>query len=413
MQIINTILAKHVCQGADDGMAKRKPQGALTADEKRIVKTLLARGWRNQDIQHLINRGRVATINSARITEVKDNEKIKSAVDDYVDFYIRKKDTYDPVTGLNLYDDERLIRAREAMILAVQSFNSPSLRFKTEQFAVQANIAWTYLLHEYYERKGVQIVANDGRSLLLSQMIKRDDCPLKNGVCNNIRDLNDIRDTVEHKLLGRSDVKFFSLFQATCLNFDQAICELFGEKLSLQSDLSLALQFAKLDFTQISDLQKYDVPDHISALDAELDGRLSEDEKSDLEYRFRVVYLLESTSKSKAHFEFVRPGSDEGKQIHNILEKRVIADDDYPYKPSLAAKKIAEKSGKKFSSHNQAWRRYKVRPNSTAKQKHQTNKDFCIFHKSHGDYTYNEAWIDFVVEKIASDDEFTALKATK
>ena len=101
--------------------------------------------------------------------------------------------------------------------------------------------------------------------------------------------------------------------------------------------------------------------------------------------------------------------------VHNILEKRVIADDDYPYKPSLAAKKIAEKSGKKFSSHNhtQAWRRYKVRPNSTAKQKHQTNKDFCIFHKSHGDYTYNEAWIDFVVEKIASDDEFTALKATK
>ncbi len=396
-------------------MVKRKPQGALTAEEKSIVKALLARGWRNQDIQHLINSGRVATINSARITEVKDSVRIKPSADDYVDFYIRKKNSYDPVTGLNLYDDERLIRAREAMILAVQSFNSPNLRFKTEQFAVQANVAWTYLLHEYYERKRVKIVAKDGRSLLLSQMIKRHDCPLKTGVCNNIRDLIDIRDTVEHKLLGRADVKFFSLFQATCLNFDQAIRELFGEKLSLQSDLSVALQFAKLNFMQISQLQKYDVPGHISELDAELEGRLTDHEKADLDYRFRVVYLLESTSKSKAHFEFVTPGSEEGKEIHNILEKRVIADDDYPYKANRAASKIAEKSGKKFSprNHVQAWKRYQVRPSSDAKHKHQTNKKFCIFHKSHGDYTYNDAWIDFVVEKIASDDEFEALKTMK
>ncbi|MFM8516981.1 MAG: DUF3644 domain-containing protein, partial [Nevskiaceae bacterium] len=36
-------------------------------------------------------------------------------------------------------------------------FNSPSLSFKTEVFSVLANIAWTYLMHEYYERKGVQI----------------------------------------------------------------------------------------------------------------------------------------------------------------------------------------------------------------------------------------------------------------
>lgn len=396
-------------------MVKRKPEGALNEEEKAVAKRLVQRGWRNQDIQHLLNKGRVATVNSARITEAKSDASITAASDDFTDHFIRKKDAYDPITGLNLYDDERLIRSREAMILAVQSFNSASLRFKTEQFAVQANIAWTYLLHEFYLRRGVAIVGKDGRSLLLSQMIKRHDCPLNQGVVNNIRDMIDIRDTVEHQLLARSDAKFYSLFQANCLNYDEAISKLFGSRLSLQSELSFALQFAKMEFDQITELQKFDIPEHIAALDAELDKRLSDKEKADMSYRFRVVYLLENTAKSKAHFEFIKPSSAEGKQIHNILEKRVIADDDYGLKPSEATKKIAEKSGLKFSSrnHTQAWKRYKVRPAASSKNMTQTNKDYCIFHKAHGDYTYNVAWVDFVVDKISDPIEYEALKKHK
>ncbi|AXO14410.1 DUF3644 domain-containing protein [Thalassospira indica] len=392
-------------------MVEKKKEGALTPDEKPIVKALLSRGWRNQDIQHLLNRERIATVNSARITEVKKDEAIRPAEDDDVEFFIVKKNSYDPVTGLNFYDDERLIRSREAMILAVQSFNSPVLKFKTEQFAVQSNIAWTYLLHEYFERKLGNIVGRDGRSLLLSQMIKRREFPLSRGIANNIRDMIDVRDKVEHQILRHADKNFFPLFQASCLNFDKSICQLFGERLSLKSELSIALQFTKLDFTQAVELQKFDIPEHIQTLNAELNDRLTEEERSDLDYRFRVIYTLDHTSKSKAHFEFIQPGSDEGKQIHSILEKRVIADDQYPYKPSQAANLIAEKSGRKFTSYNhtQAWRRYKVRPLSNAKDRGQTDKDFCIFHRSHGDYTYNDAWVKFVVERIQSDEEYAEL----
>ena len=41
------------------------------------------------------------------------------------------------------------------MILAVTIFNTGIYRFKTEIFAVLANIAGTYLLHQYYDRKGI------------------------------------------------------------------------------------------------------------------------------------------------------------------------------------------------------------------------------------------------------------------
>jgi len=105
-------------------MVARKKDGALTDEEKPIVKALLADGWRNQDIQALVNTGRQATINSARITEVKNDGTIVAANIEEIEFFKIRKDSYDPKTGLNLFDHERLIRAREAMVLAVQVFNS-------------------------------------------------------------------------------------------------------------------------------------------------------------------------------------------------------------------------------------------------------------------------------------------------
>ena len=226
-------------------------EGALTAEEKKIVKGLLAKRERNQDIQALVNLGRNATINSGRITEVKQDGGIVAASEDELKFYILKKKSFDPQTGLNLYDDERLIRAREAMLLAVQVFNSPTLRFKAEVFAVQANIAWTYLLHEFYEQNGVEIIHNDGRSLLLSQMISREDCPLSQGIKDNLGSLKKIRDAVEHTLFRRSDIQFLSIFQACCLNFDKTISDLFGAEKALSNELSFSLQFAKMDLGKL------------------------------------------------------------------------------------------------------------------------------------------------------------------
>ncbi|MBQ5515476.1 MAG: hypothetical protein IIT88_00095 [Acetobacter sp.] len=39
------------------------------------------------------------------------------------------------------------------MIAAVQTFNTPTMIFRAEIFAVLANIAWTYLIHEKLERE--------------------------------------------------------------------------------------------------------------------------------------------------------------------------------------------------------------------------------------------------------------------
>ena len=301
------------------------------------------------------------------------------------------------------------------MILAVQVFNSPALNFKTEVFAVLAHVAWTYLLHEYLARNGVQIVDADGRSLLLSQMIERRDCPLSHGVRNNLRALKTIRDEVEHKLLGKADVKWLPLFQACCLNFDKTLRELFGDRLSLAKELTFALQFTRMNIEQLAALNKYEIPAHIEALDARLGEGLSDEQRADLEYQFRVIYTLDAASKGRSHFEFVRPELAEGKEIRNVLVQYKVADHLYPYKPTHVLKLVQERAGKPFTAHNhtQAWHLHKVRPVHGSRQPDNTNKEFCIYHPAHGDYTYSEKWVERLLEDIADEQKFAAIRAVR
>lgn len=393
----------------------RRPQGALTQEEKHIVKGLLAQGERNQDIQALVNTGRFATINSGRVTEVKQDDAIVPASSDELDFYRARKSSYDPQTGLNLYDDERLIRAREAMLLAVQVFNSPTLKFKAEVFAVHANIAWTYLLHEHYERLGVQITQDDGRTLLLSQMVSREDCPLSQGMRDNLSSLKQIRDAVEHTLFRRADTRFLSIFQACCLNFDKAICELFGPTLTLSNELSFSLQFAKMDLEQLAQVHPYEVPAHIKTLEQDLDRDLDETRSNDLEYRFRVVYTFENSTKSKSHIKFVHPTDEEAEEVRNVLIRKEISDQLFPHKAGVVADMVRQHSGRAFSTHNhtQAWRKFDVRPRSGVAQPANTNKDYCIYHQAHGDYTYSTKWVEFLVSFIATDENYDELRRFK
>jgi hypothetical protein len=396
-------------------MVVRYSAGALTKDEKKIAKALLDRGYRNQDIQALINIGRSHTINSARITEVKRDKNQPAASEQELVQFQQNQQSFDPNTGLKQYDNERLIRAREAMILAVQGFNSAGLKFKTELFVVLANIAWTYLLHEYFEKKGVQIEDKAGVSLLLSKMLQRSDCPLSSGTKNNLRAIKIIRDNVEHKLLGPYDKNWFQIFQACCLNFEKCLCEYFGSKLSISSELAFALQFSKLNFDHAVQLEQYELPEHISAIDAGLHEGMTPEQLSDLEYKFRVVYTLDSATKSKAHIEFISPESSDGKEIRSVLVKYKPSDELYPYKPNQVSRLVAESLNIQFTPHNhtQAWRLFNIRPTSKNNNPENTKKEYCIYHQAHKDYTYSQRWVDFLVEEVARKESFDKIKSMK
>jgi Protein of unknown function (DUF3644) len=393
-----------------------KPKKGLTDLEKRIAKALFAKGWRSQDIHALINVGRQTTVNFGRISGVKKDSNQQPATGEEVDYFMLHQQAYDAQTGLNRYDDERLIRAREAMILAVQVFNSVGLKFKTEVFTMLANVAWTYLMHEYYSHKlAVKIVNEQGHSMPLSEVIARQDCPLQDGIKKNLNALKILRDKVEHHLLGKADLKWLGMFQACCLNFDRTMCEHFGSKLTLAQDLSFALQFAKMNFDHVTHINNYELPEDISAMDALITEGMTPEQINDTNFQFQVVYTLNAAPKSRAHLQFVNPDSAEGKKIHNVLSKRVAADELYPYKPGKVVKLVAAKTKAGFTSHNhlQAIRKYKVRPKHGSAQPENTDKMYCIYHAAHKDYTYSDAWVEKLVEAVKDAQEFAAIKAVK
>ena len=396
-------------------MRRRKKEGRLTEKEKRIVKALLVRGWRNQDIQHTINIGRASTINSARITEVKNDNEIQEANSDEVEYYLNKKKHYDTETGLNLYDDELIIRSREAMQLAVGLFNNPSIKFKTEVFSVLAIISWTYLFLDHYSRKNLNIKKNDGKMKSFKELIEMDRNRSKNerilsrASRENLLSLMEIRNEVEHNMLRRADINFMSLFQACCLNYDAALSKLYGEDVSLKKALSLSIQFSKPNILQIAELSKYDIPEYIEALDRRLEEKLNDDILNSIEYKFKVVFMLDSATKSEAHIKFISPHTDQAKEIKNILVRERILDDKYPYKPKEIAAIVSNKTNKTFKVHNHtnAWKKFKVRPEYGSKQPDATDKRYCIYHKAHKDYTYSEEWVNLICEKI---DEIIKIK---
>jgi hypothetical protein len=383
-------------------MVKVKNEVTLTTDEKAIIKALLAKGWRNQDIWVLINKHRIAPFNSGRITGIKKDAKQIAATDEEVDFYQIKKNSYDYKTGLNFFDDERLIRAREAMVLAVNAFNSGGLNFKTENFTMLSNVAWTYLMHEHYVRQGVQIINdNTGYSVPLSELIARADCPLSLGIKQNLGALKLLRDQVEHHLLGKADSKWMGIFQACCFNFDKVLCDLFGKHLSLANELSLALQFGKLNLDQVLAGNKFEVPKNMETIDASLTVGMTAEQIASLEFQFKVVYTFEASSKGKAHMIFNGPKAEDGQNANSVMIKKVPADELYPYKPMIVVSMVHKKVKKKFTIQNfqKEAKALKVRPYPSGPNPEKTDKQYCNYNKAHKDFTYNEAWVEHLVRK--------------
>nr|WP_237219650.1 DUF3644 domain-containing protein [Sphingomonas arenae] len=219
---------------------------------------------------------------------------------------------------------------------------------------------------------------------------------------------------MEHKMLSSIGRSYWPLFQANCLNFDQAIRKLFGDSLGLESSLSLALQFGKMQLQQLAQLQKYDLTPQIEAIDAQISEAVGLTGAEGPSYMFKVNYTFEKATKGEAHIVFTENNKDANK-ISTVLTKKVVGDELWPYKPSVVVEKVRQATGVDFSSHHHqlAWKKYGARPRGGAKNPSDCKKDFCYYHAAHRDYTYSDKWVEFLITAVNNQEEFAALKAFK
>lgn len=383
-------------------MFQQGTTGSLNCAEKRIVKYLIAKGWTNQNIQALINLERPATINFGRVSGVKNDASIQPCTQVEFEEYNEFKRSFDLKTGLNPFINERLIKSREAMKLAVSVFNNPSFQFRAENFSMLANVAWTYFALEYSVQNDMPTKRKNGKAISLSDFLNNKDCPFPYGVQENLKALVKIRDATEHTVLGPYDEEWVRIFQANCLNYENQLTQYFGTRLTLSSEISFALQFSGLKIGQVNQMSKSSLPEEIKAINAEIFDAMTEDQKDDLEFQFSVVYTTVESSKSKAAFQFVSPKTAEGKAISNVLVKHKPSAITHPYKPGEVVKLVKKQSGKPFTSHQHtlAWKKHNVRPDVKSKNPEKTNLEYCYYNPTFKSHTYNDAWVELLVGEL-------------
>lgn len=237
------------------------------------------------------------------------------------------------------------------------------------------------MLHEFYDREGVSIVGNDGKSLSLSKMLKRPDFPLSKDISKNLLAVKTLRDDTEHKTLRSFGKTFYSLFQSNCLNFDEAIRFLFGENLSLGNDLAYALQLTRLSHDQLAQIQKFDLNEEIEAINKGIDVAAGVDGTEGINYKFKVAYSFEKAAKGDSHIVFSQNNPD-GKKQKQILTQTVVSDEQWPFLPGAVQKMVSKETGTSFTqfNHTQAWRYYDARPQSSSKTPEKCKSKFCTYH---------------------------------
>jgi Protein of unknown function (DUF3644) len=323
---------------------KNRAQNKLEDWEVGIVKAMITAGFDvDQDIVAYFTRPN-RSINQSRIGDIRHVRKhsdAKSATAAELKKFLADWPHIDPQTGLNVKADELIIKSREAMLVAVQSYNNPRTYFRSEVFIVTAVIAWTYLLHAFYKKKGVDYrhkkTAEDGIESILKTKHGADKhweldaclgeplCPLSEGTKRNLEFLILIRHEIEHQMTTRIDSSISAKLQACCMNYNRSLKELFGDELGLDAELSFALQFSSLNPKLTEELIKdRTLPAHIEAARASMEDALSEEDYNDAHYSFRVLYIRRQASK-KSHadevVQFVAATGEQQEAINDVLVK--------------------------------------------------------------------------------------------
>ena len=175
---------------------KRKRGNRLEKWEVAIIKAMLARGgYADQDIQAYFTRP-TRTVNHRAFSEIRTGAKhksVKAATEETLNAYLAAWPDVDPDTGLSRAGDELLIKAREAMVAAVHTFNGAGLTFRAELFIVTSVIAWTYLLHAWFRREGIEYQYKEktkqgaDKYWELGKSLRHVRCPLSDGAKKNPR----------------------------------------------------------------------------------------------------------------------------------------------------------------------------------------------------------------------------------
>jgi hypothetical protein len=315
----------------------------------------------------------------------------------------------------------------DSALLAVEIYNKPRTTFRSEAFIVLMIMAWTRLLHAffnstigdryYYKKKNGRYDLIDGerKSWELNTCIRKYG-KLIEPVEKNIQFFISLRNKIEHRHIDKREVDtlIFGECQALLYNYETTLMELFGEQYALNESLVYSLQFSHLRTPTQEKANKAalskDLADVVSYVE-KYRNALNDEVYNSQEYSIKLIQIpkISNTSRADAAIEFVkwdelkeedRAAYDQVAVIIKDKKVKIEAANVKRLKPGEVVQRVNANladSPLTPNLHVVLYKLFKIRPPNGADDPFETVAEFCLYDETHNDYVYQDKWVEFVV----------------
>jgi hypothetical protein len=327
----------------------------------------------------------------------------------------------------------------DSALLAVVIYNKPRTMFRSEGYITLMVIAWMKLLHAYFNRtigdryyyrlKSGRYDRVDGErkawewSTSVKEYNKLNPSKqLSEAVTANLQFFIGLRNKIEHRHVAKREVDtlIFGECQSLLYNYENVLVELFGEEHAINENLVYSLQFSQMRTQEQETASKKIRSKEVQEIRADIDNyrsSLPSEVFDSQEYSVKLIQIpkISNTNRNDVAVEFVRWSelSEEDKatydQLVAIIKEKVVkkeAANAGKLKPGDVLEQVEARCGVKinFTVHKCLYYVFSIRPISEKdRDPFDTDTTYCHYDEAHGDYIYQESWVDFIVNTLGSD----------
>jgi len=231
-----------------------------------------------------------------------------------------------------------------------------------------------------------------------------------------------LRNKIEHRHIDKREVDtlIFGECQSFLYNYETTLIKLFGEDYSINEALVYSLQFSQIRTSTQDKANKSALSKDLSDIIAFVEryrNTLDETTYNSQEYNIKLIQIpkISNTNRADAAIEFVKWDilNEDDKVSYErltVLVKdktvRVEASNVGRLKASEVVKKVNDSLTKKIMTQNLhvvLYKLFKVRPTNGAKDPFETKAEFCLYDETHGDYVYQDSWVEFLINFLNAD----------
>ena len=322
----------------------------------------------------------------------------------------------------------------DSALLAVEVYNKPRATFRTEAYVSLMIVAWTRLLHAYFNReigdryyekdarRRFKVIDGERRTWGLEESLKefnqRSQTKLPEAVIANLRFMQGMRNKIEHKRLDKRDIDIltFGECQAMLLNYEEWVVSLFGMEYALNENLVYSLQFSQMRTAAQTTANRkalskelQEVTEYVHKFRSALPDNVFASQQYSV--KLLLVPKVANTNRHDLAMEFVKwdelkdDDRNAYERVVTIVKdkvQRVEGANVGQLKPKDVLAKVNKACHVKLAAHHHTclWTIFGIRPKKGDPDPFATDVRFCHYDEPHGDYVYQEAWVEFIVNLI-------------